>query len=136
MKYNPDMHSLQCPKCKHGMDEVTHEGITIDRCTNCQGLWFDDDEAHRLKKLKDSQVLDTGDSTEGWKWDGRADINCPHCGKEMEKTADPKQKHIWYEICHDHGMFMDAGEFSDFKFETLLDWFRGLIKGDRETTAP
>ncbi len=97
MEYNPDMHSLQCPKCKHGMDEVTHGGITIDRCTNCQGLWFDEDEAHQLKKLKDSHVLDIGDSTEGWKWDSCADINCPHCGKDMEKTADPKQKHIWYE---------------------------------------
>jgi Zn-finger nucleic acid-binding protein len=136
MEYNPDMHSLQCPKCKHGMDEVTHGGITIDRCTNCQGLWFDEDEAHQLKKLKDSHVLDIGDSTEGWKWDSSADINCPRCGKQMEKSSDPKQIHIWYESCPDHGMFMDAGEFSDFKFETPLDWFRGLIKGDRETTAP
>ena len=44
-------------------------------------------------------------------------------------TADAKQKHIWYEVCDEHGMFMDAGEFSDYKHETWADWFRSLIKG-------
>ena len=136
MEHNPDTHSLKCPKCEHGMEEVTFEGITIDRCTNCEGLWFDEDEAHHLKKLDNSQILDTGDKNEGWKWDSRTDIDCPRCGKRMDKTADPKQKHIWYEICHEHGMFMDAGEFEDFKHESLLDFFRALIKGDRDTVAP
>jgi Zn-finger nucleic acid-binding protein len=136
MEYNADEHSLQCPKCNHGMLEVTHGEIVIDRCTNCHGLWFDEDEAHHLRKLEDSHVLDTGDPVEGWKMDSRADINCPRCGKEMEKTADSKQKHIWYEICHDHGMFLDAGEFKDLKDESLLDWFRSLIKGDRNIVAP
>jgi hypothetical protein len=28
-------------------------------------------------------------------------------------------------------MFMDAGEFSDYKHETWADWFRRLIKGKR-----
>ena len=54
----------------------------------------------------------------------------------MEKGSDPKQPHIWYEFCPDHGMFMDAGEFADFKEESLLDWFRSVIKGDRATVAP
>ncbi len=136
MEYNPDVHSLKCPKCDHGMEEITHGEIAIDRCTHCQGLWFDADEAHRLKELPDSHLVDHGNPQEGWKWDSRADIDCPHCGKRMEKTADAKQKHIWYEVCHDHGMFMDAGEFTDFKEESLLDWFRAVIKGDRETVCP
>lgn len=49
----------------------------------------------------------------------------------MEQTNDPSQIHIWYEICARHGVFMDAGEFSDFKYETLLDKFRALITGKR-----
>ena len=31
MEYNAEIHNLQCPKCKHGMEEVTLEDITIDR---------------------------------------------------------------------------------------------------------
>lgn len=136
MNFDSQVHNLQCPKCKHGMEEVDHEGVTIDRCSNCHGMWFDADEAHELKSLPESEVVDSGDANEGWKWDSRVDIDCPHCGKRMELTADAKQKHIWYEVCHDHGMFMDAGEFKDFKEETLLDWFKGVIKGDRDTVCP
>jgi len=136
MEFDATNHSLECPKCHHGMEEVTHEGITIDRCSNCHGLWFDEDEAHHLKALEGSQLLDSGDAAEGARWDSRADIKCPRCGRDMEKTRDASQKHIWYEVCHDHGMFMDAGEFTDFKEESALDWFRSLIKGDRNRVAP
>jgi len=136
MEYDAALHSLQCPKCLHGMEEVTHGDVVIDRCTHCAGLWFDEDEAYLLKAIEGSQVLDTGSAKEGWKWDSHVDINCPRCGKKMELSSDPKQKHIWYEVCRDHGMFMDAGEFTDFKFESLLDIFRTLIKGNRDKVAP
>ena len=62
MEYDAAIHSIQCPKCQHGMEEVTHGEITIDRCTHCKGLWFDEDEAHHLKALEDSHVLDIGDA--------------------------------------------------------------------------
>jgi Zn-finger nucleic acid-binding protein len=136
MEFDSNVHDLQCPKCEHGMSEVSYEGVTIDRCSNCHGLWFDEEEATQLKDKSGSEALDHGDPAEGEKWDSRADIGCPRCGKCMEKSADPKQKHIWYEVCNDHGMFLDAGEFSDLKEESLLDWFRGLIKGSRDTIAP
>jgi Zn-finger nucleic acid-binding protein len=118
------------------MEEVTYEGVTIDRCSFCHGMWFDNDEIEHLKAVKDGHVLDIGDAKEGWKWDSHADINCPRCHKQMEKSADPKQKHIWYEQCEEHGIFMDAGEFKDYKFESMLDRFRSLIKGDRSKIAP
>lgn len=136
MEYNADSHSLKCPKCEHGMEEVSYGDVTVDRCTNCQGLWFDLGEAESLKGMKGSESVDSGDPTEGWKWDSHADINCPRCSKQMQKGHDPKQKHIWFEACDEHGMFMDAGEFTDYKEESILDFFRSLIKGDRDTVAP
>jgi Zn-finger nucleic acid-binding protein len=135
MEYNPDLHSLQCPKCQHGMTAVTHEGITIDRCTQCEGLWFDGDEAQQLKNIPGGEALDTGGANKGRGYDDRGDIRCPHCHKPMEKSADWKQVHIWYEVCRDHGIFMDAGEFTDFKSNSPLDFFRGLIKGKRKDTG-
>ena len=132
MEYNPELHSLACPKCGHGMIEVTYGGdVTIDRCTNCQGLWFDSGEADLLKSKWMGDALDTGDSKVGREWDNVEDIACPRCGKDMVKASDPDQVHVWYETCPEHGMFMDAGEFTDYKHETLADWFRSLIRGDR-----
>ena len=131
MEYNPDTHSIECPKCGHGMEEITYGEVAIDRCTNCQGLWFDTGEADALKAKWMGDALDMGSSEEGKKWDAVDDIACPRCGKDMEKNSDPTQPHIWFEACDEHGMFMDAGEFTDYKHETLADWFRGLIKGSR-----
>jgi len=136
VNFDPQHHSLKCPKCHHGMTEITHGEIAIDRCSNCHGLWFDADEAHQLKQLPGSHVVDDGHAETGVVWDSHAEIDCPHCGKRMEQSSDAKQKHIWYEICPEHGMFMDAGEFRDFREETLLDWFKGVIKGDRDTVCP
>lgn len=131
MEYNADAHSIECPKCGHGMEEVTYGEVTIDRCTNCQGLWFDTGEAEQLKSKWMGEALDIGNADEGKKWDAVDDIACPRCGNNMVKTSDPKQTHIWYEMCAEHGIFMDAGEFTDYKHETLADRFRSLVKGSR-----
>jgi Zn-finger nucleic acid-binding protein len=131
MEYNPDLHSLRCPKCHYGMEAVTYDGITIDRCTYCQGLWFDGDEAQQLKNSPGSEALDDGNPKKGRHYDKRDLIRCPHCDNPMDKTADWKQTHVWYESCRDHGIFMDAGEFSDLKHDTPLDILRSLIKGRR-----
>jgi Zn-finger nucleic acid-binding protein len=132
MEYNADVHSIECPKCGHGMDEITYGGnLAVDRCTNCQGLWFDHGEEALLKAKWMGDALDTGNPAEGKKWDAVDDIACPRCGKDMDKASDPDQPHIWYEVCKEHGLFMDAGEFTDYKHETLADRFRTLIKGSR-----
>tara|TARA_R110002110_G_scaffold205066_5_gene416875 strand:+ start:61955 stop:62299 length:345 start_codon:yes stop_codon:yes gene_type:complete len=114
------------------MDELSYGGdLLIDRCSNCSGLWFDHGEAEMLKSRWMGDALDTGDAEMGRKWDAVDDIACPRCHQDMDKAADPDQPHIWYEVCREHGLFMDAGEFTDFKHETLADWFRSLIKGSR-----
>jgi Zn-finger nucleic acid-binding protein len=52
----------------------------------------------------------------------------------MDQTHDRTQKHIWFESCVQcEGMYFDAGEFSDLKYETLMDRVRDFIKGARPT---
>jgi len=43
-------HHMKCPKC--GYDLITGEwdGIQIDQCTHCHGIWFDAGEAETLIK--------------------------------------------------------------------------------------
>jgi hypothetical protein len=43
-------HYMKCPKC--GYDLITGEwdGIQIDQCTHCHGIWFDAGEAEALIK--------------------------------------------------------------------------------------
>ncbi len=131
MEYNADVHSLQCPKCRGGMSEHEYEGIVIDRCTHCEGIWFDTEEQVQLKDKPGSEVVDTGDKTVGAYWDLEDDTNCPRCGEKMRPGSDPDQPHIWIEYCDKHGLFMDAGEFTDYKTKNWVDFIRLLLKGKR-----
>jgi len=127
---------MNCPKCQAQMDEKnlrTLEGlVTYDQCSDCQGLWFDTGEAEKLKDTWRPDFIDSGDAERGKELNAIRDIDCPRCSKQMEKVTDPKQRHIELEMCLEHGVFMDAGEFRDYKNETLMDIWRGavaLIKG-------
>jgi ribosomal protein L37AE/L43A len=51
-------HYMKCPKC--GYDLITGEwdGIQIDQCTHCHGIWFDAGEAETLiKKSSGPNIL-------------------------------------------------------------------------------
>lgn len=50
-------HYMKCPKC--GYDLITGEwdGIQIDQCTHCHGIWFDAGEAEALIKVSPPNVL-------------------------------------------------------------------------------
>ncbi len=42
------LHWMKCPKCGHDMEAVTLEGIEVDRCTSCEGVYFDRGELETL----------------------------------------------------------------------------------------
>ncbi len=122
---------MKCPKCQAPMEEKTLstlKGIVIvDRCSDCHGIWFDIGEAETLREKWMSEFVDSGDPKLGREQNKIRDINCPRCGTPMAEFNDPVQKHIQYEACEEHGMYLDAGEFTDYKYETLMDIFRDFV---------
>ena len=42
------LHYMKCPKCGHDMKEEDLEGVKVDRCTHCEGLYFDAGELDRV----------------------------------------------------------------------------------------
>jgi uncharacterized protein len=43
-----DLHFMKCPKDGHDMVEEDLGGVTIDRCSFCEGIFFDAGEMERL----------------------------------------------------------------------------------------
>ena len=122
---------MDCPKCHSEMNERklrTLQGLVeFDQCSSCKGFWFDTGEAEKLKDAWETDFIDSGDPKQGKEFNKIRDVNCPRCGKQMEQVTDPKQRHIQLETCPEHGVFMDAGEFTDYKNETAGDIFKGLM---------
>jgi len=109
------------------MVKVTFACLEVDRCTDCQGLFFGEFEKEQLRKLKGADALDIGDVKTGHEFNKVDRINCPRCTSLMIRMVDLEQPHIWFEHCTVcGGSFFDAGEFKDLAHHTVLDFFKDL----------
>jgi Zn-finger nucleic acid-binding protein len=127
-----DTATMKCPKCNAGMETVRFEGIEVERCAVCHGLWFELLEHEDLKALKGSEAIDDGLRSVGRNFDAVPALRCPACGAGMVRMVDARHPHLWYESCSScYGVFFDAGEFRDFKHDTLLDRIKDLLRPER-----
>lgn len=39
---------MNCPRCNSTLAELDRDGITIDRCERCRGIWLDRGELEKL----------------------------------------------------------------------------------------
>ena len=117
-----------CPKCHSNMTKVSYASVDVDRCIRCGALWFDMMELERLTGVEGSEGIDIGNPEVGQHLDTTDRINCPVCQTQMLRMVDSRQPHIRYESCTVcHGVFFDAGEFKDYKEQTVIEFVRGLF---------
>ena len=53
-------HWMRCPKCGKPMEEVGLAQIKLDKCTGCQGVYFDHGELETLLESREPQVFLVG----------------------------------------------------------------------------
>jgi Zn-finger nucleic acid-binding protein len=118
---------MNCPKCTSSMAAIRHGDVEVDRCTGCQGLWFDAFEHEELKELRGPEQIDAAEAPKA----GVAplvEVRCPRCSVAMIRMVVAGQPHIAYESCGVcHGVYFDAGEFRDFREETLGERLRSYF---------
>ena len=120
---------MNCPACQQPMQEMALGQVTVDRCTGCQGIWFDSIEREQLMALPGAtESLDTDSLWErnppdvgalASKPGGYKAADCPRCQVGMEpvwiqRTKNVERGALVFEQCEKcRGSFFDAGEFSD-----------------------
>lgn len=59
LKRLKDLHFMKCPKCGHDLEEEALEGVRVDRCTFCEGIYLDAGELDQvfLKRDEDRKGL-------------------------------------------------------------------------------
>ena len=128
---SPDSDSprkLQCPKCSGAMEAIVFHDIQVDRCTACQGLWFDALEKEHLDTMRGSESIDIGAAAPAA--GPIKTLICPVCHTQMIKMVDHRHPDVHYESCSVcFGLFFDSGEFRHHKESSILGRFRDLFHG-------
>jgi uncharacterized protein len=85
---------MNCPRCLQAvLNEREREGITIDVCASCRGIWLDRGE---LEKLIARASRDFDDSSPHHAAPQRHDTP-PRGVRHDDYHRDPRRKRRWYE---------------------------------------
>lgn len=104
------------------MEEIEFEGVEVDRCRSCKGIWFDVGESDWLLGVDAAAALDTGDPETGKHNNQISRYRCPRCDGGMMRRTNTRRIEIQYEECTScRGSFFDAGEFTDLVRDAIAD---------------
>jgi len=103
---------VKCPKCKsETLADFKIEDVVVNRCSSCDGIWFD---AHELTELraedaKQVALLRRGSLRE--RLDGKKG-RCPRDAGELLRVYSAVDKTVIIDACPDcRGIWLDGGEF-------------------------
>jgi uncharacterized protein len=109
---------MDCPACKSQMFVMEYDGLELDRCPGCEGVWFDggelallfaDEEDRAHPELVPDLVAGLPDADVGEK-----KRRCPVCRKHMRKVNIGPRRRVLVDACgRGHGLFFDHGEVAD-----------------------
>ena len=54
--------TIDCPQCARSTRRITHDGVTLDVCIRCRGVWFDRHELSAIWTVAIAAVLEAGGS--------------------------------------------------------------------------
>jgi len=103
-----------CPVCKSDMIDVEYHQIELDYCTNCSGVWFDNEELGLLfdraglenHDLLPDDLLDSPEAKTAEK-----SRKCPICSLKMKKIQINQEPDILIDVCtRGEGLWFDGGE--------------------------
>jgi len=99
---------VNCTRCGNAMIVLELEGVEIDYCQDCGGIWLDSGELERLLGDKAEEVISR------FRDERRSNekrLRCPACRRKMKKVVCG-DTHL--DICkRGHGIWFDKGELAE-----------------------
>jgi uncharacterized protein len=130
----------QCPKCYTALAAQNAEGVEIDICPSCAGLWFDAKELDRLAKSRPGMLAGLEhryepDPEAPDAIDPMGARQCPVCRVFMKEFEFPWAPGIKLDGCtRCSGIWVDNGELT--RIEAYLSRFRtGRAPAPRSSAA-
>ena len=100
---------MDCPVCREPLIVAEREGIELDACPWCHGLWFDAGELALLAETL-GRNLSVGEGGAVVAVTTEKPRMCPRCDKAMEKVTMGQSPRVLLDRCSSHGLWFDHGE--------------------------
>lgn len=110
---------MDCPACQADMKEYDLDGVMIDECTRCKGVWLDAGEADDLVKAdpspRESIKKKKYELLRQWKVAAldprKTDRTCPRCEGGLLRVNYKDIPGLQVDKCgSDCGIYLDRGE--------------------------
>ena len=103
---------MKCPKCQtETLAEFKVEGVAVDRCSSCEGIWFDAQELSELLSDTARQVASLRRGSVHEELDGKKG-SCPRDAAELLRVYSAADKTVILDACPEcRGIWLDGGEF-------------------------
>jgi Zn-finger nucleic acid-binding protein len=87
-------------------------GVVVDGCSTCGGIWLDDGEMQQLANRPSGLVNLARLYQPGGEWDlAERERSCPRCRTALEPYEFNSLRGIWLDRCSTcRGLFLDHGE--------------------------
>jgi len=111
---------MKCPSCSGALEEIDNEGVSLDFCSDCKGIWFDRGEVSEYFELS-RDLPDLGEEDREEQPSGMACPRCPATELTQLRYAPPYALTVDY--CGNcGGMWFDKGEVHTLhKLSSLLE---------------
>lgn len=103
---------MNCPKCAGpSLSPVVVDGIEVDRCPSCEGIWFDKRELTDLLESNSGEVREIlgGEDAHGH---DQSPGTCPRDGGKLLRVRSSRNREVTLDCCVVcQGVWLDGGEF-------------------------
>ncbi len=88
---------LRCPRCGDLLRETQHDGVRVDECCRCRGMWLDDGELERirayLRGLLHDWERDEKERGESIRWSRPLRYPRHHPHRHLAPPVPPREPH-------------------------------------------
>ncbi len=108
-----------CPKCLSDLSPLTVEGVQLDLCPACRGVWLDPGELALLRGAEADLPSDQAPVTSGERRLATTTYICPRCDGAFETLEYARGTALYIDRCKScRGIWLDAGELKRIRAVT------------------
>jgi len=112
-----------CPRCQEDLTTITLEGLELEKCTGCEGMWFDASELNsfidgaQTPEPSDIEAISDNQQQTGVQSKETA-LDCPKCdGVKLIAFEYDGDTGIELDSCPScHGLWLDKNESKQIEF--------------------